>query len=100
MEGRTVGFTRLLSGESRRTITGMTKSAQAVLAEASRLDVAARAELAAELLASLDGPEDPDAEAAWAAEIERRVAAIESGAAMLEPWEDVKRRVETDILGR
>jgi uncharacterized protein (DUF1778 family) len=51
----------------------VTKAAQAVLADALRLDLDARAELAAELLASLDGPADPDAEAAWAAEIQRSV---------------------------
>jgi len=45
----------------------MTKTTEAVLADALRLDMDARAELAAELLASLDGPADPDAEAAWAA---------------------------------
>jgi hypothetical protein len=43
---------------------------------------------------------DPDAEAAWAIEIERRVAAIEAGTAKLEPWTDVKRRIEREILGR
>lgn len=78
----------------------MTKAAEAVLADALRLDIDARAELAAELLASLDGPADPDAEAAWKVEIERRVAAIEAGTARLEPWADVKRRIERDILGR
>jgi putative addiction module component (TIGR02574 family) len=78
----------------------MTKPAEAVLAEALRLDVNARAEVAAEILASLDGPADPDAEAAWAAEIERRVAAIESGTARLEPWAEVRRRIEKEILGR
>ena len=78
----------------------MTKAVQAVLADALRLDLDARAELAAELLASLDGPADPDAEAAWEVEIERRVAAIEAGTMKLEPWEDVKRRIEKEILGR
>jgi putative addiction module component (TIGR02574 family) len=78
----------------------MTKAAQAMLAEALLLDAESRAALAAELLASLDGPEDGDAEAAWNAEIERRVAQIEAGAARLEPWEDVKRRIEKQILGR
>jgi len=78
----------------------MTKAAQAVLADALRLDADARAELAAELLASLDGPADADAEAAWDAEIERRIEAIESGEIRLEPWESVKRRIEKDILGR
>lgn len=78
----------------------MTESARQLLANALRLDLDARAEIAAELLASLDGPGDPDAEAAWAAEIDRRVVAIESGASTLEPWEDVKRRIAKDILGR
>ena len=78
----------------------MTDAAKTVLTDALRLDVDSRAELAAELLASLDGPADPDAEAAWAVEIERRVAAIEAGIVKLEPWENVKRRIEEEILGR
>ena len=78
----------------------MTKPAHAVLADALRLDPDARAELAAELLASLDGPADPDAESAWNAEIERRVAAIEAGTVRVESWEQVKRRIEKEILGR
>jgi putative addiction module component (TIGR02574 family) len=78
----------------------MTKAAEAVLADALRLDTDARAELAAELLASLDGPADPGSEAAWAVEIERRVAAIEGGTAKLESWENVKQRIEKEILGR
>ena len=78
----------------------MTKAVEAVLSDALRLDLDARAELAAELLASLDGPADPDAEAAWEVEIERRVAAIEAGTMKSEPWEDVKRRIEKEILGR
>jgi putative addiction module component len=61
---------------------------------------AARAELAAELLASLDGPADPDAESAWDAEIDRRIEAIEAGTIRLEPWEQGKRRIEKDLLGR
>lgn len=94
------GSSRLLAGVPGRKIETMTKAAEAVLADALRLTPEARAELAAELLASLDGPADSDAEAAWAAEIERRVDAIESGAVALEPWEDVKRRIEKNILGR
>jgi putative addiction module component (TIGR02574 family) len=78
----------------------MTKPMAAVLADALRLDDDARAELAAELLGSLDGPADPDAESAWDAEIERRIAAIEAGTIQLEPWEQVRHRIEKDILGR
>lgn len=78
----------------------MLKASRDVLADALRLEPDARAELAAELLASLDGPADPDAEAAWDAEIERRISAIEAGAVRLEPWSEVKRRIERDVLGR
>ena len=78
----------------------MTKTAQALLADALRLDADSRAALAAELLASLDGPVDPEAESAWNAEIERRVAAIEAGTVRLESWDQVKRRIEQELLGR
>ena len=71
-----------------------------VLADALRLEPDARAEVAAELLASLDGPTDSDAEAAWDAEIGRRIDAIEAGTVRLEPWAEVKRRIERDVLGR
>ncbi len=77
----------------------MSNAAQLVFAEALRLEPEARAELAAELLASLDGPSDADAEATWNAEITRRIEAIEAGTIQLEPWTDVKRRIEK-ILGR
>ncbi len=89
----------MLGGESERKIERMIKPAEAVLADALRRDLDARAEVAVELLASLDGT-DPDAEAAWAIEIERRVAAIEAGTARLEPWDDVKRRIEKEVFGR
>ena len=78
----------------------MTRTTETILADALPLDAKARAELASELLASLDGPSDPEAASEWTAEIKRRVAAIESGIADLEPWDDAKRRIERDILGR
>jgi putative addiction module component (TIGR02574 family) len=78
----------------------MSRADQSVFADALRLEPETRAELAAELLASLDGPADPDAEAAWDVEIERRIAAIEAGTVQLEPWPVVKRRIEQEILGR
>lgn len=78
----------------------MTKSTQAALAQALRLDPEGRAELASEILASLDGPSEPDAEAAWAGEIRSRVAAIDAGTVDLEPWDAAKRRIEKSILGR
>jgi putative addiction module component (TIGR02574 family) len=78
----------------------MTKATESVLADALRLDAKARAELAAELLASLDGPADPDAATAWEQEIERRVNALEAGTVDLESWESVQQRISKHILGR
>jgi len=89
-----------LGGLGKRTMEIMTKAIESVLADALRLDVKARAELAAELLASVDGPADPDAAIAWDKEIKRRVDSLEAGTEKLESWESVKRRIGRDILGR
>ena len=70
------------------------------MTDALRLDVPSRAQLAVELLGSLDGPTDPGADAAWAVEIEQRVTASEAGAVNLEAWEDVRGRIEREILNR
>lgn len=78
----------------------MTKPLTAVLADALQLDEQARAALASELLASLDGPADADAGQAWGEDIARRIAAIEAGTVELEPWDEVRRRIEKDVLGR
>jgi putative addiction module component (TIGR02574 family) len=78
----------------------MSKPLESVLADALRLDEDTRAELAAELLASLDGPAEPDAAQAWDDEIDRRIAAIEAGHIALEPWDEIRRRIERDILRR
>ena len=78
----------------------MTRAAQAVLADALRLDPRSRTELAAELLGSIEGPSDPDAGAAWDAEIRCRVAAIEAGTESLEPWNEARCRIERDVLRR
>ena len=90
----------MFGGVTERTIPRMTKAAKAVLADALRLGENERAELAAEVLASLDGPGDPDAESAWEAEIRRRIDAIDAGTMELEPWDAVRRRIEKEILNR
>lgn len=58
-------------------------------ARAKALPAEDRARLAEELLESLQGDADVEAEAAWEREIERRVAEIESGAVHLVPAEEV-----------
>jgi putative addiction module component (TIGR02574 family) len=80
----------LLDGALRGSLNEMSKTAQKVLHEALRLELSERAELAAELLASLDGEPDEDVEAAWAAEIERRAARARSGEDAGRPWAEVR----------
>ena len=61
-----------------------------VLRTALQLSIAKRAELAAALLASLDGEPDDVVEAAWAAEIQRRTQGVKSGAASGRRWSAVR----------
>ena len=81
----------------------MTSRAQEVLKEALAWPIEDRAELAAELLASLDDAEaenPAEVEAAWAAEIERRARRVMSGESAGIPWEDVRRRAEAELRRR
>lgn len=56
-------------------------------AEALKLGPAERARLVEHLIASLD--EDSEIEEAWAAEVERRIEAVEAGLVQLIPAADV-----------
>ena len=58
-------------------------------ARAKTLPAEDRARLAEELLESLEGEAEAEADAAWDREIERRVAEIESGGVKLIAGEDV-----------
>lgn len=53
-----------------------------------------RLALATELLESVEGPEDPEWAAAWAAELDRRVQEIDEGRAKTVPWAEVKATLE------
>jgi putative addiction module component (TIGR02574 family) len=61
--------------------------------QALDLDERDRATLAGLLIESLEEEPDKDLEAAWRAEIKRRVAELESGEAKAVPWEKVKARL-------
>ena len=78
----------------------MTNSTAKLLSEALRLTDSERAELAAKLIESLDAESDEDVDAAWAAEIERRCAELDSGEAVTSDWSEVRRRIETEIFRR
>ena len=69
----------------------MTINAQKLFEQALALAPNDRAELAAQLLASLDEAEG-DVEAAWAAEIERRAADARQNPGDDEDWREVTAR--------
>jgi putative addiction module component (TIGR02574 family) len=78
----------------------MTAEAEKVLAIALELPEQERAELAELLLESVDA-DAPDAiEEAWATEIERRCAALDSGEEGTSSWEEFRSRIERDVLKR
>lgn len=64
-----------------------------LLAEALQLPPEQRAALAGELIHSLDTQIDEDAEAAWSAEIRRRLDRLDSGLAKTVPWSEARRRI-------
>jgi putative addiction module component (TIGR02574 family) len=61
--------------------------------QASDLPDRDRATLAGILLESLETEVDPDVEAAWKEEIERRLADLDAGRVQSIPWEEVKARL-------
>ena len=71
----------------------VTKS-KSIIASALQLPREERARVAREIIASLDEPADQNVEAAWLAEVERRLDEVERGSAKLVPWDVVRQRVE------
>lgn len=72
-------------------------SLEKVRVEALNLSEPDRAELAQQLVASLDGPPDSDVEKSWDAEILRRLAQIDAGTARLIDREEFSRRMRARI---
>jgi putative addiction module component (TIGR02574 family) len=68
-----------------------------VLREALRLPPKARADIAGTLLRSLDDTEDQGVAEAWAAEVERRVADVDSGKVKLASWVAARRRLRASL---
>jgi putative addiction module component (TIGR02574 family) len=78
----------------------MTRDAQRVLDEALQLSESDRADVAAKLISSLAPESDDDADTAWALEIERRCAELDAGTAVTSDWDEVRRRIESALLGQ
>jgi putative addiction module component (TIGR02574 family) len=58
-----------------------------------------RAELAHDLLASLDGPPDADAQQAWEAEITKRLDGLETGKVRTIDAEEALHRIDARLRG-
>lgn len=81
-------------------LTAMSIGSEGVLRKALMLPSRERADLAAELLASLDEPAKDDAEAvraAWAEELELRARRSLSGDDVGEPWEALRDRSRNNL---
>lgn len=81
-------------------LVAMARTLDQLINEALLLPDSERAHIATRLLESLDGAKDEAVDAAWAAEIERRCADRDSGRTFGADWEDVRRRIETEIFSR
>ena len=80
----------------------MTADAEALLREALALPEDERADVAAELLASLATPatEDPEAvRTLWSQELERRARRVLTGEAVGEDWSSVRQRLADELAG-
>ncbi|HYJ88804.1 MAG TPA: addiction module protein [Pyrinomonadaceae bacterium] len=76
----------------------MSTRADTILDTALALPPNERAWLASELIASLDEGKDPDVEAAWASEIQRRIDEVESGEAETTSWEEARTRIRAKLV--
>ena len=71
----------------------MNAEARKLLEDALKLPPEARAAVAGLLIEILDTEIDPNAEAAWAVEIKKRLNEIDSGAVSLIPWAEARKRI-------
>jgi putative addiction module component (TIGR02574 family) len=78
----------------------METSADALLDSALKLPSDERARLAAELIASLDGVPEVGVEAAWDAEVQRRLERVDRGEVELLDWNAVKAEVAQALRRR
>jgi putative addiction module component (TIGR02574 family) len=75
----------------------MARSVAIIQEKIGQLSVAEKEEVLRALLEELDGPPDPDVEAAWLEEVERRAREIDSGQVQCIPAEEVFRKLDTQL---
>lgn len=76
----------------------MSSAGHKILQDVLALPEDERAEIAARLIESLDEDAEIGVDEAWAAEIERRCTMLDAGQAVTSDWEDVRRRIEAQLL--
>ncbi len=77
----------------------MTGTAHELLQKALCLPDHERAELAGNLIASLEAAHDPDVDAAWQQEVARRFQEVQSGAVKTVSWESALKKGQS-LLGQ
>jgi len=78
----------------------MTQEARELLQKALALPENERAELAGNLISSLDATVDRDVDAAWQQEVVRRLHEVQSGKLETIPWEEVQQKGRTLLHGK
>jgi putative addiction module component (TIGR02574 family) len=78
----------------------MNSHAEQILQSALNLNPDDRVEIAESLIVSLDEERAAEIEAAWAAEIKRRLESIDKGEVQLVPWDDVIRSMRERLHGK
>lgn len=80
-------------------------TADDILQQALQLPQHERADLAHQLILSLEGidlnePKEEGYDEAWAEEIERRMASYERGESQARPWSEVRSEIESKLRGQ
>jgi putative addiction module component (TIGR02574 family) len=78
----------------------MTQEARELLQKALALPENERAELAGNLISSLDATVDQDVDAAWQQEVVRRLHEVQSGKVETVSWEKVQQKGHTLLHGK
>ena len=72
----------------------MSSGGSRFLEEALKLPDEERADLAAALLESLDGPPDSSVEEAWREELALRLQEVRDGSVKLVPWQELRQKLQ------
>jgi putative addiction module component (TIGR02574 family) len=78
----------------------MTREAHQLLQKALALPEDERAELAGNLISSLERTVDQDVDAVWQQEVSRRLDEVKSGKVKTVPWEEVQKKGHKLLHGK